>query len=368
VAAGPSTIPYSFAGVLGATDDYLLVEGTHRQLYEKLGAHLLHHEGVDGVHFAVWAPDALRVSVVGNFNGWDGRRHQMRKRVDSGLWELFAPGFGEGEIYKYEIVAADGIVQPLKADPVGFAGELRPSTASVVARTDNFEWNDDAFLRQRGEGQARRQPMSIYEVHLGSWQRGEGNSFLSYDELADRLIPYAVELGFTHLELLPVSEHPLDDSWGYQPIGLFAPTRRHGEPAGFARFVDRAHQAGLGIILDWVPAHFPTDRHGLAHFDGKPLYEHADPRRGFHPDWNTAIYDFGAPKCRTSSPPARCIGSIASMSTACASMPSPRCSISITREKMASGCPTRTAPTTTRMPSPSSPASTSFAMASIPAR
>jgi len=285
--------PYSFAGVLGATDDYLLVEGTHRQLYAKLGAHLLHHQGVDGVHFAVWAPDARRVSVVGNFNGWDGRRHQMRKRVDSGLWELFAPGFGEGEIYKYEIVGADGIVQPLKADPVGFAGELRPSTASIVARTDNFSWHDDDYLRRREEGQARRKPMAIYEVHLGSWQRGDGNAFLSYDELADRLIPYAVEMGFTHLELLPVSEHPLDDSWGYQPIGLFAPTRRHGEPGGFARFVDRAHQAGLAIILDWVPAHFPTDRHGLAHFDGKPLYEHADPRRGFHPDWNTAIYDFG---------------------------------------------------------------------------
>jgi 1,4-alpha-glucan branching enzyme len=285
--------PYSFVGVLGATDDYLLVEGTHRQLYEKLGAHLLHHEGVDGVHFAVWAPDARRVSVVGDFNGWDGRRHQMRKRVDSGLWEIFAPDLGEGAIYKYEIVAADGIVQPLKADPVGFAGELRPSTASVVARTDNLTWSDDDFLRQRESGEARRRPMAIYEVHLGSWQRKEGNAFLTYDELADRLIPYAAEMGFTHLELLPVSEHPLDDSWGYQPIGLFAPTRRHGDPAGFARFVDRAHQAGLGVILDWVPAHFPTDRHGLAHFDGKPLYEHADPRRGFHPDWNTAIYDFG---------------------------------------------------------------------------
>jgi 1,4-alpha-glucan branching enzyme len=285
--------PYAFAGVLGATDDYLLVEGTHRQLYEKLGAHLLHHEGVDGVHFALWAPDALRVSVVGDFNGWDGRRHQMRKRVDSGVWEIFAPDIGEGAIYKYEIVGADGVVQPLKADPLGFAGELRPSTASVVARADHFTWTDEAYLRARQDGEARRQPMSIYEVHLGSWQRGEDNAFLSYDELADRLIPYAVEMGFTHLELLPISEHPLDDSWGYQPIGLFAPTRRHGEPEAFARFVDRAHQAGLAVILDWVPAHFPTDRHGLADFDGKPLYEHADPRRGFHPDWNTAIYDFG---------------------------------------------------------------------------
>ncbi|MBB3932219.1 1,4-alpha-glucan branching enzyme [Kaistia hirudinis] len=285
--------PYSFGAVLGETDDYLLVEGTHKQLYEKLGAHLITHGGVDGVHFAVWAPDARRVSVVGDFNDWDGRRYQMRKRVDSGIWEIFAPGLGEGVMYKYEIVGPDGVVLPLKADPFGFGSELRPSTASVVARTDHFEWSDDAFLAERGQGDPRRKPMSIYEVHMASWRKADGWRFLTYDELADQLIPYAVEMGFTHLELLPISEHPLDASWGYQPIGLFAPTRRHGEPAGFARFVDRAHQAGLGVILDWVPAHFPTDPHGLAHFDGKPLYEYADPRRGFHPDWNTAIYDFG---------------------------------------------------------------------------
>ncbi|MCX5495967.1 1,4-alpha-glucan branching protein GlgB [Kaistia dalseonensis] len=285
--------PYAFGPILGPMDDYLLVEGTHRQLYERLGAHPMRHENVEGVHFAVWAPDALRVSVVGDFNAWDGRRHQMRKRIDSGLWEIFAPALAEGTMYKFEIVGPDGVVLPLKADPFGFGSEMRPSTASVVTRTDNFSWNDDDYLEARSKGDPRRKPMSTYEVHLASWQKNDGWKFLTYDELADRLVPYAVEMGFTHIELMPVSEHPLDASWGYQPIGLFAPTRRHGDPAGFARFVDRAHQAGLGIILDWVPAHFPTDQHGLAHFDGKPLYEHSDPRRGFHPDWNTAIYDFG---------------------------------------------------------------------------
>jgi 1,4-alpha-glucan branching enzyme len=285
--------PYAFGPVLGPLDDHLLVEGTHRVLYEKLGAHPMTHEGVDGVHFAVWAPNARRVSVVGDFNAWDGRRHQMRKRVDSGLWEIFAPGVGVGTGYKYEIIAADGRLLPLKADPFGFASELRPSTASVVSRIDWFAWSDEAWMRTRGEGDPRRRPISTYEVHLSSWQRADDGGFLDYDTLADRLIPYVRDLGFTHIELLPVSEHPLDASWGYQPIGLFAPTRRFGDPAGFARFVDRAHREGIGVILDWVPAHFPTDIHGLAMFDGGPLYEHSDPRRGFHPDWNTAIYDFG---------------------------------------------------------------------------
>jgi len=285
--------PYSFGPVLGPMDDYLLVEGTHRALYERLGSHPCVHEGVDGVRFAVWAPNASRVSVVGDFNQWDGRRHQMRKRIDSGLWEIFAPGVGEGTIYKYEIVSADGRLLPLKADPFGFHGEFRPATGSVVARTDNFEWHDDRHTAARNQGAAREKPMAIYEVHLGSWRRGDWNRFLSYDELADQLVSYAAWMGFTHIELLPVSEHPLDASWGYQPIGLFAPTSRFGDPAGFARFVDRAHQAGISVILDWVPAHFPTDIHGLAHFDGGPLYEHPNPQRGFHPDWNTAIYDFG---------------------------------------------------------------------------
>jgi 1,4-alpha-glucan branching enzyme len=284
---------YAFGPALGPLDDHLLVEGSHRQLYRRLGAQVTVHEGIAGVLFALWAPNAARVSVVGDFNQWDGRRCQMRKRIDSGLWEFFAPGLGAGAVYKYEIISADGALQPLKADPFGFEAEMRPSTASVVALTDDFQWTDAPYMERRQRGEPRRKPMSIYEVHLGSWRRADDGSFLTYDQLADMLIPYATDLGFTHLELLPVSEHPLDASWGYQPIGLFAPTRRFGDPAGFARFVDRAHAAGLGVILDWVPAHFPTDAHGLAHFDGAALYENADPRRGFHPDWNTAIYDFG---------------------------------------------------------------------------
>ena len=284
--------PYGFGPVLGDLDDHLFVEGTHELLYRRLGAHAVSHEGVKGVHFAVWAPNADRVSVVGDFNDWDGRRLQMRKRIESGIWEIFAPGVAPGTIYKYEILGRFGLLQPLKADPVGFEGELRPSTASVVAKPDPFSWNDEAFLAERQAGDKRRKPMSVYEVHLSSWRRGEANNFLSYDALAEQLIPYAVDMGFTHLELMPVSEHPLDASWGYQPVGLFAPTRRFGDPDGFARFVDTAHRAGLGIIIDWVPAHFPVDVHGLARFDGSPIYEYADPRRGFHPDWNTAIYDF----------------------------------------------------------------------------
>ena len=285
--------PYSFGPVLGPLDDYLLVEGTHRQLYDRLGAHRRTHEGVDGTHFALWAPHAKRVSVVGDFNDWDGRRHQMRKRVDSGLWEIFAPGVHEGTIYKFEIIAANGKLLPLKADPFGFGAQLRPATASVVTDTGHFHWTDDDWMGQRARQDARRQPMSTYEVHLGSWRRGPDGRFQTWDELAEQLVPYAVWMGFTHLELMPVSEHPLDDSWGYQPVGLFAPTSRFGDAAGFARFVDRAHAQNLGVILDWVPAHFPVDVHGLDHFDGQALYEDADPKRGFHPDWNTAIYDFG---------------------------------------------------------------------------
>jgi 1,4-alpha-glucan branching enzyme len=285
--------PYAFGPTLGPMDDHLLVEGTHRQLYRRLGAQIAIHEGVDGVVFALWAPNASRVSVVGDFNHWDGRRCQMRKRIDSGLWEIFVPGIGAGAVYKYEIISADGALLPLKADPFGFAAERRPSTASVVSSTEDFSWTDEEYIERRKQGDPRRKPMSFFEVHPGSWRRGQDNAFLTYDELADTLIPYAVGMGFSHLELMPISEHPLDASWGYQPIGLFAPTSRFGDPAGFARFVDRAHGAGLGVILDWVPAHFPTDAHGLAHFDGGPLYEHWDSRRGFHPDWNTAIYDFG---------------------------------------------------------------------------
>jgi 1,4-alpha-glucan branching enzyme len=284
--------PYTFGPVLGPMDDYYSAEGTHRRLFDKLGAHLLVHQGVRGVNFAVWAPNARRVSVVGDFNGWDGRRHVMRHRT-SGVWELFLPELDPGTIYKFEILGADGRLTPLKADPFAFTSELRPRTASVVATPSSFAWSDAKYLAARAARDLRRTPMTIYEVHLGSWKLRPDGGFLSYDELAADLIPYAVDMGFTHLELLPITEHPLDASWGYQPTGLFAPTSRFGAPDGFERFVDAAHRAGLGVILDWVPAHFPTDPHGLAHFDGTALYEHADPRRGFHPDWNTAIYNYG---------------------------------------------------------------------------
>jgi 1,4-alpha-glucan branching enzyme len=285
--------PYAFGPTLGPLDDHLLVEGTHARLFDRLGAHPCTHEGVDGVRFAVWAPQALRVSVVGDFNAWDGRRHPMRKRVDSGLWEIFLPDVTEGARYKYEILGRNGIVGPLKADPVGFAAELRPASASIDTRTDCFAWTDAAWLAQRAQRNARREPMAIYEVHAASWRRHPDGRFYTWDELADALIAYVVDLGFTHIEFMPVSEHPLDASWGYQPLGLYAVTSRHGPPEGLARFIDRAHAAGVGVLLDWVPAHFPVDAQGLARFDGGPLYEHADPRRGFLPGWGTAVFDFG---------------------------------------------------------------------------
>ena len=285
--------PYGIGPTLGPLDDHLLVEGTHTRLFDRLGAHPCLHDGLAGVSFAVWAPEALRVSVVGDFNAWDGRRHPMRKRVASGLWEIFLPGVAEGARYKYEILGRHGQVVPLKADPLGFAAELRPATASVVCRTDDFTWTDAAWLAARAATDARRAPLSIYEVHAGSWRRHPDGRFYTWDELAEALIPYVVDLGFTHIELMPVTEHPLDASWGYQPLGLYAVTARHGPPEGLARLIDRAHAAGVGVILDWVPAHFPTDAPGLACFDGGPLYEHPDPRRGFQPGWGTAVYDFG---------------------------------------------------------------------------
>ncbi|MET0137243.1 MAG: alpha-amylase family glycosyl hydrolase, partial [Sphingobium sp.] len=284
--------PYSHGPVLGPMDDYYMAEGSHLRLFDKLGAHLLAHEGVDGVHFAVWAPDARRVSVVGDFNEWDGRRHVMRLRRDTGIWEIFVPGIGAGHAYKYEILDATGATLPLKADPFAFRSEYRPATASITATPLAHEWGDCAHRNHWGRVDARRQPVSTYEVHAGSWRRGEGGRFLTWDELADQLIPYVVDMGFTHIEFLPITEHPYDPSWGYQTTGLYAPTARFGEPEGFARFVDGAHRAGIGVILDWVPAHFPTDAHGLSRFDGTALYEHADPRKGFHPDWNTAIFNF----------------------------------------------------------------------------
>ncbi len=283
---------YRFGPVLSDLDLYLFGEGTHRQLYRRFGSHPLRHEGVDGVSFAVWAPNAQRVSVVGDFNAWDGRRHPMRLR-SSGVWEIFIPAVPLGSAYKYELLGPDGGVLPLKADPFAFAAERTPATASIVAVPGQASWNDAQWLAGREAANRRDAPISIYEVHLGSWQRAEGNRYLTYTELAERLVPYVAELGFTHLELMPVSEHPFDGSWGYQPVGMFAPTSRFGSPEDFAKFVDAAHVAGIGVIIDWVPGHFPTDAHGLGRFDGTPLYEHADPRQGFQPDWNTLIFNFG---------------------------------------------------------------------------
>jgi 1,4-alpha-glucan branching enzyme len=287
------TDPYSFGPVLGPMDDYLIAEGSHVRLFDKLGAHCLTHEGASGVNFAVWAPNAQRVALVGDFNDWDHRRHPMRHRADIGVWEIFIPDIGPGHAYKFRITGADGTVQPLKADPFALASELRPSTASITAHPVKLDWGDAGHRVHWASVDPRRQPISIYEVHPGSWRRDENNWFLSWDKLADELIPYVAEMGFTHIEFMPVSEHPYDPSWGYQTTGLYAPSARFGPPEGFARFVDGAHRAGIGVLIDWVPAHFPTDAHGLAHFDGTALYEHADPRLGFHPDWNTAIYNFG---------------------------------------------------------------------------
>ena len=287
------TDPYSFGPVLGPMDDYYMAEGSHLRLFDKLGAHLIEHEGARGVHFAVWAPNAKRVSVVGDFNDWDGRRHAMRHRVDTGIWEVFVPDIDAGRPYKFEIIGAQGVRLPLKADPFAFRSELRPASASVTMAALSHQWGDKAHRDFWKTAAARREPVSIYEVHAGSWRRGSDGAFLSWDELADELISYVVETGFTHIEFLPITEHPYDPSWGYQTTGLYAPTARFGDPEGFARFVDGAHRAGIGVILDWVPAHFPTDAFGLAKFDGTSLYEHADPRKGFHPDWNTAIYNFG---------------------------------------------------------------------------
>ncbi|MFT4182554.1 MAG: 1,4-alpha-glucan branching protein GlgB [Rhizobium sp.] len=287
------TDPYSFGPVLGPMDDYFVREGTHLRLFDKMGAHPLKHEGVQGFHFAVWAPNAQRVSVVGDFNGWDGRRHVMRFRADSGIWEIFAPDVPAGVAYKFEIRGHDGVLLPLKADPFARRSELRPKTASMTTPELNQVWEDTAHREHWASVDQRRQPISIYEVHAGSWQRRDDGSMLSWDELASRLIPYCVDMGFTHIEFLPITEHPYDPSWGYQTTGLYAPTARFGEPEGFARFVNGCHKVGIGVILDWVPAHFPTDEHGLRWFDGTALYEHEDPRKGFHPDWNTAIYNFG---------------------------------------------------------------------------
>jgi 1,4-alpha-glucan branching enzyme len=287
------TDAYSFGPVLGPLDDFLIAEGTHLRLFDKMGAHPMEHEGAAGVHFAVWAPNAAHVSVVGDFNDWDATRHPLRKRLDIGVWEIFIPDIGIGRAYKYRIIGADGTVLPLKADPFAFAAELRPKTASLTAVPGKPDWGDAAHRAHWAAVDPRREAISIYEVHPGSWQRNDNGWFLDWDAMAARLIPYVADMGFTHIEFLPVSEHPYDPSWGYQTTGLYAPSARFGGPDGFARFVDGAHRAGISVLIDWVPAHFPVDAHGLALFDGTALYEHADPKLGFHPDWNTAIYNFG---------------------------------------------------------------------------
>ncbi len=284
---------YRFPFVLQEMDVWLLGEGSHQRPFECLGAHLTSMLGVAGVSFAVWAPNARRVSVVGSFNQWDGRRHPMRLRRECGVWEIFIPGLMQGDIYKFEILGAKGAIT-LKADPYAFQSQMRPDNASVV-----YPLMPRKPMRpERAAANAFDKPMSIYEVHLGSWRKMDGWRWLSYTELAHTLVPYAKEMGFTHLELLPVSEHPFDGSWGYQPLGLFSPTARFGTPEEFRDFVDAAHDAGLGVILDWVPAHFPSDAHGLAEFDGTHLYEYADPKEGFHQDWNTLIYNFGRTEVR----------------------------------------------------------------------
>ncbi|MDR2872953.1 MAG: 1,4-alpha-glucan branching protein GlgB [Xanthomonadaceae bacterium] len=284
---------YAFGPILHEDQLQGIVNGDGRSLQHALGAHHAEMDGVSGVRFAVWAPNARRVSVVGDFNGWDGRRFPMRLRHSAGVWEIFLPGVVGGARYKYEIVAGDGRRLPHKADPLARQAECPPATASIVPLKEQFEWNDAEWIERRGKHADMIGPMSIYELHAGSWRRDEFGRLLDWDGLTAQLIPYLLELGFTHVELMPVTEYPFGGSWGYQPLGLYAPTSRYGSPEGFARFVDACHQAGIGVIVDWVSAHFPNDEHGLQRFDGTALYEHMDPREGFHHDWHTMIYNYG---------------------------------------------------------------------------
>lgn len=291
--------PYCFPPTLGEMDLYLAREGTHQHIYEKLGAHIITLNGVSGTAFAVWAPNAKRVSVIGDFNNWDGRLYPMRVLGDSGIWELFIPSVGAGELYKFEIKTRDGLLR-IKTDPFAFYMEMRPKTAGIVYDLGKYRWNDDEWMNERTKRDPRSSPMAIYEVHLGSWRRNPQESWkwLTYRETADALAEHVKKLCFTHVELLPVMEHPLDESWGYQVTGYYAPTSRYGEPDDFRYFVDIMHQNGIGVILDWVPAHFPKDDYSLRLFDGTALYEHADPRLGEHPDWGSLIFNYGRVEVR----------------------------------------------------------------------
>jgi len=286
--------PYAFGLVLGDLDLHLFHQGSHWGLAEVFGAQPRSMDGVEGVAFSVWAPNARRASVIGDFNSWDGRRHPMRLRHDAGVWELFIPRLGPGARYKFELIGAGGELLQ-KADPLARATEKPPANASVVAAAPAYRWTDADWMAARREKQDASAPLSIYEMHAASWLRPEDDptETLDWDGLTERLIPYVADMGFTHVELMPIMEHPFGGSWGYQPLSQFAPSARFGPPEGFARFVDACHRAGIGVILDWVPAHFPTDAHGLAQFDGTALYEYADPKEGFHQDWNSLIYNFG---------------------------------------------------------------------------
>ncbi|MGP0073136.1 MAG: 1,4-alpha-glucan branching protein GlgB [Bryobacteraceae bacterium] len=290
--------PYRFPRLISDFDLHIHGEGTQYESYRTMGAHIVECLGVEGVRFAVWAPNAEVVSVIGDFNEWDERRHNMRLR-SGGVWEIFLPGVGAGTNYKYSVRAPSRGYRQQKADPYGFAMELPPKSASIVCDLAPYQWNDQQWMEARAHKDHLKEPISIYEVHLGSWLRGPQNSYLSYRELADKLVDYTVQRGYTHLELLPVMEHPYSGSWGYQVVGFYAPTSRFGSPEDFMYFVDRCHQAGLGVIVDWVPGHFPKDAHGLARFDGTALYEHADPRKGEHLEWGTLIFNYGRNEVRT---------------------------------------------------------------------
>lgn len=288
--------PYRFSSSIDSKTLKAFAAGISYDIYEYLGAHVKKKDGVSGVNFAVWAPNAVRVSVVGDFNEWDGRSHQMRRLGDSGVFELFIPGVVEGDIYKFELKLKGGMVI-MKADPYGYFAQLRPETASRVYDIDKYEWHDDEFIKNRAEFNAKDKPFSIYEIHLGSFKKpGDEREFLNYRELADEIIPYVLDMGYTHIELMPVMEHPFDESWGYQVIGMFAPTARYGTPDDFMYFMDKMHENNIGVILDWVPAHFPRDVQGLSNFDGTCLYEHADPRKGNHPDWGTLCFNYCRPE------------------------------------------------------------------------